>query len=91
MNQERGKLDDAEKLYREMLDGRRRVLGEDNPITMVTTGNMGSILQQQGKLKEALPFYQSALDGQRACSGRTIPKPFKPKSTSPRSCTRREC
>jgi hypothetical protein len=51
-----GRLAEAEPLYREALEKRRRVLGEDHPHTLVSLGNMGILLARQGKPAEAEPF-----------------------------------
>ena len=65
----RGKLDEAERYYRESQERRRRVLGDDDPRTLTSINNMGSLLKAQGKLDEAEPYYREALEGRRRVLG----------------------
>jgi tetratricopeptide (TPR) repeat protein len=43
--QAQGKLSEAEPYYREALEGRRRVLGDEHPDTLTSINNMGVLLQ----------------------------------------------
>ena len=60
-----GKLSEAETYYREALEGSRRVLGDDHPLTLTSINNMGGLLHSQGKLSEAEPYYRESLEGRR--------------------------
>ncbi len=46
----------------EALEARRRVLGDEDPDTLITIGNMGNLLYMQGKYEEAMPYYVEALE-----------------------------
>ena len=56
-----GKLEEAEPYYREVLEGRRRVLGDEHPETLRSIYNMGVTMIQQGKLDEAEALVREAL------------------------------
>ncbi|XRB25368.1 kinesin light chain [Pseudoscourfieldia marina] len=58
-----GKYTDAEPLYREALDGKRRELGDAHPDTLESINNLASLLKKQGKYADAEPLYREALDG----------------------------
>ena len=68
-----GKLGEAEPLYREALDGRRRTLGDSHPSTLTSINNLAGLLQAQGKLGEAEPLYRESLDGHRRVLGDAHP------------------
>ncbi|MCH8903617.1 MAG: tetratricopeptide repeat protein, partial [Bacteroidetes bacterium] len=57
-----GKLDEAEPYYREALEGRRRVLGDDHPSTLTSINNMGNLLNALGKYEDAASVHRRALD-----------------------------
>jgi serine/threonine protein kinase len=71
--QAKGRLDEAESMHREVLEGRRRVLGADHPDTLASVNNMGAVLQAQGKLKDAEVLYKEALDEGRRVYGEEHP------------------
>ena len=48
-----GKLDEAEPLLQDALDSRRRLIGEENPSTLIGMNDLASLFHQQGKLAEA--------------------------------------
>ncbi len=48
-----GEQSEAELYFREALESRRRVLGDDHPETLTSLNNMGGLLKAQGKLSEA--------------------------------------
>ena len=50
---DQGKFAEAEPYYREALEKRRRVLGEEHPDTLVSINNMATLLEKQGRLDEA--------------------------------------
>ena len=70
---EQGGEKEAEHLYREALGGRRRVLGNEHPSTLVSINNLGSLLQAQGKLADAEALCREALAGQRRVLGNEHP------------------
>ena len=53
---EQCKLDDAEPLFREALDGRRATLGDRHSRTLTSIHNCAMLLKQQGKLDDAEPM-----------------------------------
>ena len=55
-----GKLDDAEPLFREALDGRRATLGDRHPSTLTSINNYAQLLRNQGKLDDAQPLFREA-------------------------------
>jgi tetratricopeptide (TPR) repeat protein len=69
--QAQGKLSEAEPLYREALEARRRTLGDTHPSTLASISNMAVLLQDQGKLSEAEPLYREALEASRRTLGDT--------------------
>jgi hypothetical protein len=64
-----GKFAEAEPLYREALEGRRRRLGPGDSATLTSLESLAGILQAQGKLAEAEPLYRKALEGRRRRHG----------------------
>ncbi|XRB09944.1 kinesin light chain 3 [Pycnococcus provasolii] len=62
---QQGKYADAEPLYREALDGRRRELGDAHPDTLKSINNLAILLENQGKYADAEALYREALDGRR--------------------------
>ncbi|WP_372495587.1 tetratricopeptide repeat protein, partial [Saccharopolyspora soli] len=50
--QGRGELAEAEAEYRAVLKTARRVLGDDNPSTLVARGNLASILRARQKMSQ---------------------------------------
>ena len=71
--QVQGKLAEAEPYYREALEKRRRVLGEEHPDTLSSINNMGLLLRDQGKLDQAEPYYSEALEKSRRVLGEEHP------------------
>ncbi len=55
-------LDATERLWREALEIRRRVLGNDHPDTMTSVNNLASILVDRGDLAGAEPLFLEALE-----------------------------
>jgi serine/threonine protein kinase/predicted negative regulator of RcsB-dependent stress response len=56
-----GKLDESEALFRQVLAGRRRVLGADHLDTARTMNDLACVLEIQGKLEEAEELHRAAL------------------------------
>ena len=59
----------AERSYREALEGRRRVLGDDHRDTLLSISDMGILLSSMGKHEEALPYFREALGVSRRVVG----------------------
>ena len=66
---QRGNYSEAEPLYQDSLQGRRRVLGDDHADTLTSLSNMGLFLKSQGKFAEAFDYYSEALEGRRRILG----------------------
>ena len=64
-----GRWPDGHQLYREALERKRRVLGDDHPDTLVSINNMGYLLVAQRRLKDAEPLYREALERRRKVLG----------------------
>ena len=54
---------------REALDGFRRILGDDDPSTLMAIANLGNLLHAQGDLATAEPLYREVLEGSRRARG----------------------
>ena len=67
--QGRGKLEEAEPLYRQVLEARRRFLGPEHPQTLIATHNLAWVLQGRGKLEEAEPLCRQVLEARRRVLG----------------------
>jgi tetratricopeptide (TPR) repeat protein len=61
----RGKLVEAEEMFRLALEGKEKALGlgRDHTSTLETVNNLGILYKDQGKLDEAEEMYQRALAG----------------------------
>jgi len=70
---DQGKLDEAEPLMREALDGRRNQLGNSHRDTLISVNNLAVLLRAQGKLAEAEPLMREALGGMRRQLGNSHP------------------
>ncbi|KIX05941.1 uncharacterized protein Z518_03915 [Rhinocladiella mackenziei CBS 650.93] len=60
---DRGKLDEAEKIYQRALAGYEKALGTDHTSTLDRVNNLGLLYAKQGKLEEAETTYRRALQG----------------------------
>lgn len=60
---DRGKHEDAEFLFRSLLETEMAVLGPDAKQTLETLNNLGYDLDWQGRLPEAISYYERALEG----------------------------
>jgi serine/threonine protein kinase/Tfp pilus assembly protein PilF len=69
-----GRYDEARPLLERALESRRRVLGEEDPDTLVSIDMMGILLQRQGKLAEAEPYFREALEKRRRVLGKEDPQ-----------------
>jgi hypothetical protein len=59
---EQGRYAEAEKLCRETLNIRSRVLGPEHPDTAMSAYELSGLLARQGRRSEALSFLQQAVD-----------------------------
>ena len=66
---DRGKLDEAEKMYVRSLEGREKVLGADHTSTLHTVNDLGLLYKDQGKLDKAEKMYDRALEGREKVLG----------------------
>ena len=60
-----GKLEEAERLHRDVLNRQREVLGEMHPNTLASSNNLAECLRAQGKLEEAELLHRDVLNRQR--------------------------
>jgi tetratricopeptide (TPR) repeat protein len=60
---EKGNYDVAEKMYREALEGREKMLGKEHPDTLTSVNNLASVLRDQGEYEEAEVMNRRALEG----------------------------
>src|SRR5262249_26389761 len=58
---QRGRYAESERVWRVLLDIRRRWLGEDHPDTAASSNNLAFVLVNQGKYAEAEPLFRRAL------------------------------
>ena len=65
--QDQGKLSEAEPLFLEELEARRRTLGAEHLDTLASINSMATLLQAQGELSEAEPLFLEALEASRLC------------------------
>ena len=63
------KHDEAEPLYRELLEVNRETLGNRHPTTLTTIRNLGLLLKHKGDLAAAEPLFREAVEGQRETLG----------------------
>ncbi|KAG2489758.1 hypothetical protein HYH03_011710 [Edaphochlamys debaryana] len=69
----RGRSTEAEPLYWQALELRRRVLGEEHPDTVTALNNLAICINEQGRHTEAEPLYRQALDMRRRVLGKEHP------------------
>jgi non-specific serine/threonine protein kinase/serine/threonine-protein kinase len=69
-----GKLDEAESLQREALEGRRRMMGPNHPETQFAIANLANILAAQKRYIEAERLYRDALQGEIKALGDSHPE-----------------
>ncbi len=70
---EQGRLDEAERLQRETLEIRRRVLGDQHPDTFSSLTNLAQVLDQLGHPDESEPLMRQVLAGRRRVVGSDHP------------------
>jgi uncharacterized protein (DUF2267 family) len=68
-----GKLTDAARIQREVLEVQRRVLGEEHPSTLSSANNLAGSLAYQGQHAEAEEMLQAVLVARRRVLGSAHP------------------
>jgi tetratricopeptide (TPR) repeat protein len=69
-----GKMSEAETYLREVLEKRRRMLGEEDINTVWAMSTLGELLDEEGKLNEAEPLLRVALAKNRRIRGEDHPQ-----------------
>jgi tetratricopeptide (TPR) repeat protein len=69
-----GKLDKAEEMYQQALQGKEKALGPHHKSTLTTVNNLGSLYANQGKLDKAEEMYRRALEGYNKRFGSNHPR-----------------
>ena len=64
---------EAEPFFREALEGKRRVLGDDHAETLVLINDTGNLLSSMGRLQEAESFFREVLTRRRRALGEDHP------------------
>jgi hypothetical protein len=67
------RFEEAEPYYREAMQSYRRILGNEEPRTLVAISNMGYLLQARGRRDEAIPLWREALETRRRTLGNEHP------------------
>ena len=60
-------------MYKDVLDRRRRLFGEDHPKTLMSMNNYGHVLYSLGRYAESEPYYKQALERRRRVLGEDDP------------------
>jgi non-specific serine/threonine protein kinase/serine/threonine-protein kinase len=68
------RFDEAESLYKQVLEGQRRTLGADHPDTLNTLHNLAALYRDSGRYDEAEPLFKQALKARRDKLGPEHPK-----------------
>ena len=63
----------ARDLHQDVLDRRRRVLGEDHPATLTSADNLAADLRALGQVRAARDLHQDTLDRRRRVLGEDHP------------------
>jgi tetratricopeptide (TPR) repeat protein len=69
----RGEHDKSEALFRQVLEGRERILGMENPDSLTSLNNVGNALYYQRKYAESENFFRRALEGRESALGKENP------------------
>jgi tetratricopeptide (TPR) repeat protein len=72
-NAEMGRLEEAERLFTEVLDIRRPLLGPDHNENLVTTGNLANVYMMQERYDEAETLLARNMETQRHLLGERHP------------------
>ena len=68
-----GRYEEAEPLYIQALEMRRKLLGEEHPYVAITLNNLARLYKSQGRYEEAEPLYLQALEMKRKLLGEEHP------------------
>jgi tetratricopeptide (TPR) repeat protein len=68
-----GRYTEAEPLYLEALDLRKRLLGDNHPDVALSLNNLAGLYDSQGRYTEAEPLYLEALDLRKRLLGDNHP------------------
>ena len=68
-----GRLDEAESLYRQVLDDNRRRLGEGHPEIAANLNNLGELLRERGRCDEAIGLFERSLELKSTLYGESHP------------------
>jgi CHAT domain-containing protein len=68
-----GRYSEAEPLYRQALDMRKRLLGNEHPDVATSLDNLAFLYWTQGRYSEAEPLYRQALDMNKRLLGNEHP------------------
>ena len=77
MHSQSGRYEEAEELYRECLEKRKRVLGPDHPDTLMTMNNLALNYYDQEKYTEAEELYRECLESYKRVLGPDHPDTLK--------------
>jgi eukaryotic-like serine/threonine-protein kinase len=69
VQQQLGRPDEAETLWREALEKSRRTLADDNPVTLVVMNNLATLLKNRGEVDDAIELLREALARYRRTRG----------------------
>jgi hypothetical protein len=78
-----GEFQQACELDRDILDRRRRTLGEDHPDTLDSANDLAVDLSELGELEQACELDRDTLDRRRRTLGHDHPHTLKPPATWP--------
>uniref|UniRef100_UPI000A752B74 tetratricopeptide repeat protein n=1 Tax=Geitlerinema sp. PCC 9228 TaxID=111611 RepID=UPI000A752B74 len=79
--QSQGRYEEAEPLYRQALEMRKRLLGEQHPDVATSLNNLAELYRSQGRYDEAEPLYRQALEMFKRLLGEQHPRVSPPVST----------
>ena len=66
-----GRMEEAEPLYREELEGMRNLHGSAHKETLNTIYSLAKLLKKMGRVEEAIPLFREELEGCRKVYGAT--------------------
>ncbi len=68
-----GRYSEAESLYQQALQMKKRLLGESHPSVATSINNLAFLYRSQGRYSEAEPLYQQALEMRKRLLGESHP------------------
>jgi tetratricopeptide (TPR) repeat protein len=66
---DQGKLDEAAKMFKEVVEKRKRILGDEHPSTISAMNSLANTLGDQGQLDEAIVLLEVAVQRMRRIHG----------------------